>query len=79
MNAAAPKTSTRIYRVREMAVNKVTQQAETIATRLVDASNPARALKHVVTPRFVVDVAEMNDVVALVKSGTEVENATTEE
>lgn len=78
MSTEAAKTAVRTYAVREQTVDsagKVTIKE----TRLVKASNPARALKHVVTPRFTVQVAEMDDVVEIIKTGGSVELATTEE
>lgn len=64
---------TRIYRI----VDKEEGDAKK-RIRLVKATNPAQALKHVTTPRFTTLVAEMDDVVSLVKSGIEVEIAATE-
>lgn len=71
--AVVKKTATRTYKVVELDGVKV------LSKRLVKATNPARALKHVVTPRYLVEVAEMDEVVALVQAGTQVEIAATEE
>lgn len=46
------------------------------STRLVRATNPAQALRFVATDQFTVAPAKTNDLVALLGSNIQVENAT---
>ncbi len=61
---------TRIYRVLETLVSDMPPKA-----RLVEASSPAQALRHVVAPRFKVDVPTTKDVAELMSGGAKVEQA----
>jgi len=81
VTATAPvkKAATRVYTVAEVTVATEGGLAVVTAIRLVKAATPAQALKHVVTPRFQVSVAKMDDIIALIEDGAKVEIATTEE
>lgn len=69
-------SAVRTYKVVEKADSK--DGKVTVAVRLVKASNPAQALRHVAEPRFEISVAKMDDVVELVSKGTKVEIAVQE-
>jgi hypothetical protein len=60
-------TEARVYIVRD----RLNQ-----STRLIRANNPAQALRHVANDQFTVAPAKTNDLVALLGSSIEVENAT---
>ncbi len=60
--------STRIYLVSE-------KEAPESAGRLVRASTPAQAIRHVATDLFHVDVASQDDIVRQVAGGVKVEVA----
>lgn len=59
-------TDTRIYRVTDRS---------TQVPRLVEASNPAAAIRHVAKLRYAVDVPSAKEVAALMSSGYRVEVA----
>ncbi len=59
------KTPKRIYLVADR---------ESSTTRLVRATNPSQAIRHV-AQRFAADVASQDDLVALLATGTKVEDA----
>lgn len=64
-------TQTRIYIV---SPNRPDSEADPVQRRLVRASHPSHALRHVAAEAFNVAVASQDDLVALLGDGVEVEN-----
>ena len=62
-------TTTRIYQVKRDDGSK---------PRLVRASTPAQAVRHVIRNEYIADVASQDDLVALLGSGVTVEAASAE-
>lgn len=64
--------NTRIYVVSEHADPA---DAVGVVKRMVRASTPAQAIRHVVAPRFTAEVATTDDAVTLASNGVKVEDA----